>query len=218
MGKGLFSSIIVVKAKHMKKVSIVSAVWFGVVFMHCLFYHEMDRLLWILNLGVIAYLGLVGFILSFAWAVIAHRNQQRLRGVILCATCLMVTIVFVFTPYGRLEGTYFKFYRNLEHYKAIVAQVSQADMSTLNDRKQNSEYRIDKGPPVRIAFIWGGMLDYWDAIVYDPSGEVMLANSFKRDGVNGKDPQLQGMKKLFGWDLLWTRKLWKHWYFCSFNL
>jgi hypothetical protein len=201
----------------MKVLQIVSSVWFGVLFMHCLFSYEIQIALWILDLPVVAFLGLAGLALAVVWAVVACRKPQPLRSVLLCAACLIATGVFLFTPYGTLLGTYFRFYRHLEHYEAVVAQISQADIGTLTERQQSQEYIIDKGPPVRIAFVWHVMIDNWIGIVYDPSGEVMRANVFKRDWSNWKDPQLRPVKALFGGDLYMTRKLWKDWYCCWFT-
>lgn len=201
----------------MKSLSIASSVWLGVLFVHCLFSHEIRKALWIGDLAVVAVLALAGCTLAVLWASAAYRTRQRFLGVLVCATCLMATLVFVFTPYGALVGTYFRFYRHLEQYKVIVAQVSQLDTSTLSEMQHYPDYIIDKGPPVRIAFIWDGMVDNWIGIVYDPSGEVLRANSFKRDWSNWKDPQLEQVKGLFGGDLFRTRRLWKHWYFCSFT-
>jgi hypothetical protein len=60
---------------------------------------------------------------------------------------------------------------------------------------------VDQGPPVRVAFVWGGILDNWQGIVYDPTGVVLTEKGHL----------------LFGGDLIHARHLWKDWYYCAFT-
>lgn len=76
-------------------------------------------------------------------------------------------------------------------------------------------YSVDPGPPVRVAFNPEGFLDNWSAIVFDPTGEVMLADGF--DPTTGKFYAPERITKLFDGDLVACRKLWGDYYSCSFT-
>ena len=54
-----------------------------------------------------------------------------------------------------------------------------------------------------IIFSWGGFLDNWSGVVYDPSGTIETAP---------KDH-----KSAFGGDLISVRHLWGAWYYCGFT-
>lgn len=73
---------------------------------------------------------------------------------------------------------------------------------------------VDAGPPIRVAFVWDGIIDNWYGPVYDPSGKVLEANKLKS---NWEDPSLADIKKLFGGDMVGCRHLTGPWYFCSFT-
>lgn len=76
-------------------------------------------------------------------------------------------------------------------------------------------YSVDPGPPVRVAFNPEGFLDNWSAIVFDPTGEVMLADGF--DPATGKFYAPDRVTSLFGGDLVTCRRLWGDYYNCSFT-
>jgi hypothetical protein len=131
--------------------------------------------------------------------------------------CMAITGLFLFSPYGRLIGTYARFFRLQSEYEAVVQRMDPTKPATLERQDSDPSFEIDEGPPLRVAFSWGGIIDNWYGIVYDPTGEVMRANEFKSDWSNWGDPKLKQVKRLFGGDLLHARKLKPSWYFCSFT-
>ena len=60
---------------------------------------------------------------------------------------------------------------------------------------------IDKGPPIRIGFVWDGILDNWHGIVYEPTGIVLTKRG----------------ERLFGGDLIYAKRLYEDWYYCAFT-
>jgi hypothetical protein len=59
------------------------------------------------------------------------------------------------------------------------------------------------------------MLDNWSGIIYDRTGDVMLAKGF--DSTTGKFYAPDKVTKLFGGDLVGWRRLWGSYYSCSFT-
>jgi hypothetical protein len=79
------------------------------------------------------------------------------------------------------------------------------------------DYCIDQGPPVRIAFVWGGHLDNWYGVVYDPTGKVLEATKSGISWLSWNDHSFTNVKKLFGSGLISAEHLTDSWYFCDFN-
>ena len=68
---------------------------------------------------------------------------------------------------------------------------------------------VDPGPPVRLAFSWGGgILDNWYGIVFDPTGNVLKVNDAT---------QARQVSMLFGGRMTYAEHVWGPWYFCSFT-
>ncbi|MEH3159689.1 MAG: hypothetical protein PGN08_12625 [Sphingomonas taxi] len=127
---------------------------------------------------------------------------------------LAVPAHFVGTHVGWLS----KLAVNYWHYGAIVrdAEIRVArgarDCCTSPDGEL---VYIDPGPPVRAAFDPQGLLDNWSGIVFDPSGDVMLAKGF--NPITGTFAAPERITKLFGGDLVGCRPLVGHYYVCSFT-
>ena len=116
---------------------------------------------------------------------------------------------------GRRAGDLSQLLINGAKYRAIIGQarMQQNDSGYLTDH--GITYLIDSGPPVRVAFNPGGLLDNWTAILYDPSGLVMQANGFDRK--TGRVAAPDGVTKVFGGDLIGCDPLWGDYYRCSFT-
>lgn len=121
---------------------------------------------------------------------------------------LFAAIVLLALPLcslGQRAGDLARLAVNLEHYETIIAQSRAAPAATSFEEHDGVTYSIDPGPPVRVAFNPAGLLDNWSAIVFDPTGEVMLVDA---------PPHIT---RLFGGDLVGCRPLWGSYYKCSFT-
>lgn len=120
---------------------------------------------------------------------------------------------------GSYLGTSSRLIINRGHYEAIIAKAKMGQRSPSNttafEEDAGVEYIVDDGPPVRVAFNPAGLLDNWDGIIFDPTGDVTLANGF--DPVTGKFAAPDRVTKLFGGDLVACRHLWGDYYDCSFT-
>lgn len=116
---------------------------------------------------------------------------------------------------GSFIGSLTRLLANHSHYQAIVAKAEKSRKSVWYENDRGVTYSTDLGPPVRVAFNPAGMLDNWSGIIYDPTGDVMLAKGF--DPKAGKFFAPDRVTKLFNGDLLWCRHLFGSYYDCSFT-
>ena len=101
-----------------------------------------------------------------------------------------------------------------EHYQSVVTEIAAG----ADDSAFDYPVRVDPGPPRRIAFSWGGILDNWRGVVYDPTGEVMKANILDRKTwPNRDDPDYASVAGLFGGTLVRAQHLEGNWYLCWFT-
>jgi len=166
-------------------------------------------LLGILVLGGITYatLGII---------VLRRIASARDRVIVLLAAPVMLGLaIAVASPVlevGRDTGTWTRLVLNRSHYDAIVKKVSDPprELGTYPpfEKDNGVEYIVDNGPPVRVAFNPDGILDNWSGIVFDPTGQVMMADRIATP---------EHITKLFGGDLVGCRHLSGHYYECSFT-
>jgi hypothetical protein len=126
-------------------------------------------------------------------------------------TWLIVALIAFAAAIAWRRATY------LNWYESAVREIESAPERRA-DFEREFHCHIEPGPPLRVAFVQpGGLLDNWEAIVYDPTGEVLKARQIKPDLSNMNDPALQSVVRLFGGDLIRARPLGGHWYWCSFT-
>lgn len=145
------------------------------------------------------------------------RQRERVLAVGIVPALLAVTLA-VGLPLlitGRFVGSFTRLAVNYAHYEDIIDKARKADRSQWYADDGGVTYSTDLGPPVRVAFNPAGMLDNWTGIIYDPTGEVMLARGF--DAKSGIFYAPDRVTKLFEGDLVDCRHLWGHYYDCSFT-
>lgn len=173
---------------------------------------------------IVAIAVIVAYLILFGQGVsLAKRNDISRKNKILAfaiAPILLSLLIFSCLPIlwsGIYVGALGKLMLNHSAYEEIVRQnVAQYGDKPFQARRTENgiEYKIDSGPPVRFAFEPDGFLDNWSGIVYDPSGDVMLADGF---GSKGKFKAPDRVTKLFGGDLVSCRHLFGHYYRCGFT-
>jgi len=116
---------------------------------------------------------------------------------------------------GSYTGNLVRLLVNYSHYERVVAKAKHSRKPAWFEEDDGVTYSTDLGPPVRVAFNPAGMLDNWSGIIYDPTGDVMLARGF--DGKTGKFYAPHRVTKLFSGDLMGCSHLWRFYYVCSFT-
>lgn len=182
-------------------------------------------LLFLIGSPVLIGVLLVGSILYSVAGVKASRQTVTARGRFINALAapimLVITLALAWPSLsaGGFVGTWARLMMNKRHYEAIIAKAEKRHRSsgTTSSLEEDggTEYIVDTGPPVRVAFNPQGMLDNWSGIIFDPTGEVMLAKGF--DPITGRFAAPERVTKLFDGDLVRCRKLWANFYDCSFT-
>jgi hypothetical protein len=198
--------------KRAAKINLVcSAVWILLTLAYFAFYY--DDLLSIFTRLLGGALLLASIPLVVAAVIIGIKG--KLRG-LLVAPVLVVAVAIVgwASPLGTTFGAHCKFWRGKAYYQSVVAELAAG----ADDSAFEHPINIDPGPPRRVAFSWGGILDNWRGIVYDPTGEVMKANILDTQSwSNRNDPDYASVAGLFGGTLIRARHLEGNWYLCWFS-
>lgn len=165
--------------------------------MRSLFWYDLEAAIWVGSLLVDAFLIAGGFGLIIALSVVTAPRRCGAAQLALWASPVLIGISVWGLGGGKWIGKRVKLWRNEDHY---LESVRIAEENPKNIEAWPSEvYLVDPGPPPRVSFAWGGMLDNWCGVVHDPSGRV-LKHGFDPGGVT-----------------LHVEHLWGNWYFCSFT-
>jgi hypothetical protein len=180
-------------------------------------------LILLLGTAVISVVGVLFLILLVQGISLARAHDIAWKSKLLAVVAspvLLSALVVTSLPIlwsGTYVGSYGKLLLNHPDYEMIVGRNDvQIEGEPFQARRTENgiEYEIDSGPPVRFAFEPDGILDNWFGIVYDPSGDVMLADGFDS---KGKFRAPDRVTKLFGGDLVSCSHFFGHYYRCSFT-
>ena len=196
---------------HIKKPVVI---WCLCILIRCLFWYEISNLLWITIIWIDMLLLFFGIFLAVASLILLYRRRSRRKNTVFAILITAFIVIRWITPYGQYSGIYFRFWRNSYQYEQVVNEIIKG---TPEEECRPRPYRIDKGPPMRVAFLWGGIVDNWNGIIYDPTGYVLKANQLKRDFSNWDDPEMYPVRMLFGGELYYAKHLGGNWYFCLFT-
>jgi hypothetical protein len=111
------------------------------------------------------------------------------------------------------------FLNNRSDYEEVVrlAQEGRFDANVRDYQEHDgTTFMLDAGPPRRVAFpMPGGFLDNWSGVIYDPTGDVMLADGF--DSESGEFTAPDRVTKLFYGDIVSCKHMLDSFYSCSFT-
>jgi hypothetical protein len=199
----------VMKSKQ-KTIRNLVILWLLCLAVRFLFYHEINEELWVLSLLIDGGLVLAGVILLIVLLCLKR------RGAVVAAVVIGGFIwLGWFTSIGWQAGTYFRMWRLESTYEKEVTRIMALDDEALEGLKSSAD--VDEGPPRRVAFGWGGIIDNWSGIVYDPSGEVMLVRESEEELSKAEEAERDRIRSLFGGDLIKATHLWGPWYYCVFT-
>ena len=194
-----------------KKYFICLCGWFIITLTYFAFYY--DELLSVVTPLVGGVLVLTGIGLVISGVMIGIKGKSRIP-LVTALVVAAITSTGWFTPFGKTMGAHYKLWREKDYYESVVAEVG--------DGTDKSRYSfpvlVESGPPVRVAFYWGGILDNWHGIVNDPTGEVMKANLLNlKTWENRNDSEYTSVSMLFGGTLIRAQHLGGDWYLCWFT-
>lgn len=173
------------------------------------FSHLATGIGWFLVPTVMILWGLTGIVLLIA--LLVRRHPRNAIALVLITTALLV----FWAPINAL-GDRLSFSIMLRSGSPAYAQVvADPNLFPRRGTSRGLDYIVDDGPPRRVAFISGGLLDNWTGVVYDPTDRVVEAKGWDR--VSGELTAPEDIKGLFGGDLVQCRRITGHWYRCSFT-
>ncbi len=147
---------------------------------------------------VVPMLGVSAIVLLVVTTTAAFRERTG-RALLRPLLVLALPAICFGTPASRI-GIYARAAIEIPGYYQLL---NQEDPKThIFDCEKSRECQVELFPVKRIAFSWGGLIDNWSGVVYDPVGSV-------------EDIDQNG--SAFGGDLIGTFHLWGPWYFCSFT-
>jgi hypothetical protein len=166
-----------------------------------------------------------GCVLLLCYLYLACSRTHGLRGACLAISTIATMTALTLGWQGLVRvGDEFrfriKFQWLLARYKSIVGDLERNPVLRSGWHEDGAvRYYVEVGPPMRIAFEQsGGILDNWEGIVYDPSGDVLRVRELTRGGLSEKDyDALQRIRRLFGGELCWCAHIIGHWYRCGFT-
>lgn len=189
----------------------VAVAWMLATVAHFAFYHDEPLGIFTPLLGGVLALAAVGLCASAVVAGLKGRSAKPLAIAVLVAA---VAATGWRTPVGTTFGARCKLWRGKARYEAVVAEVAAGADAAAFDLP----VIVDPGPPIRVAFSWGGILDNWRGLIHDPTGEVMKANLLDRKNwSNRDDPEYAAVSGFFGGTLVRSRHLGGAWYLCWFT-
>jgi hypothetical protein len=180
---------------------------------------------------ILALLAAVGVLAVYAAATAVVLNSlvrqalatrtRRSRGVVCAVPVLLVVLVFgsyAIISIGNRAFGYARFALLYPVYSRIVSGLGESPPNERTGHYGFVRYEVDSGPPVRVVFPhFGGIADNWAGTVYDPSDEVATATGWKYAGGTRDFSAPANIRKLFGGDVVSCRRLWGHYFLCSFT-
>jgi hypothetical protein len=147
----------------------------------------------------------------------AHVTRERWLLFAATPVLLIITVGLSSPSFvaGAHLGTLSRLMLNWGHYQAIIAKARLDQTAAWYQEDRGVIYCVDVGPPIRVAFNPGGFLDNWSAIVYDPTGDVRLADGW--DPATGAFKAPRRVTKLFNGDLVSCSRLLGDFYRCWFT-
>ena len=188
------------------------------ILLRFLFHHDLISSLWILVWGIDALIIVLSIISIIQLMINIKKKRNRLAAFFLC-TLIGTSSISYGTDLVKDLGLKLRFYRFKPTYSEIVDKLNSGKMPH-EGRHRKINYKSETDPVFRVAFSWGGMIDNWYGIVYDPSGNIMRFNDsdprFPDQGQKD-DEELNKIRMIFGGVLYKVEKLSNHWYMCWFT-
>lgn len=198
----------------------VAGTWLACGILGAFFDRVITDALWIV--AGILYLGFwaIGVLLLAALIIYAFAIRNRFAIISSCLLLAGATALLLVQPTISSQGNRFivryRFKVNFSEYETIIAETKQGKFTNLYNEREGVRFLVELGPPVRVAFPQpGGILDNWEGIVYDPTGEVLKARGWTEPGTKlSAPPEIVG---LFGGNIVTCSHVESNYYRCWFT-
>jgi hypothetical protein len=197
-----------------------TAAWFCCVLLYCL--SKPWLMSWLALIGGITILSkaaVVGFgiLICLGWLLALGDRKKVIPSLGMLAASAGTLYLVTFTRMAFCLGIYACFLWKLPHYHQVVERVIAAGGAVDPSDKQAENYIVDEGPPIRVAFVWDGLMDNWYGVAYDSTEVLLRASNFQRGMNDWGNSEFDAAMGLFGGQLVQAIHLMGNWYFCFFT-
>ncbi len=195
-------------------------VWLAVGLLMAFFDRPIVDALWVA--AGFVYFGwlAVGVVLAVILAVYGFRNKNNYAKASAIGFVFLGSLLIYQSSYIRSIGenivVRYRFDQHFSEYERIVSEAKSGTLPTGHGESNGIQYQIDSGSPIRVAFLQpGSILDNWEGIIYDPTGDVLKAKGWIEPGQGLSAPS--EVVRLFGGDLVSCTPLSGNYYRCQFT-
>ena len=209
------------------KPHLLSVIIIILIVIRFLFHTEVYNSLWLFDRLID---GLIIFLSVFCCLKLTKlilRNRDLIMIVPLVGL-LLVGVISCGTNFTTDLGDKLRFLRYEKKYVQIIEKINTKKISS-NGSVNGINYDTEVNPAMRVSFSWGGIIDNWRGIIYDPTNELSkIAENIQIHINSGERNQLTPdeeryiketaeLKLLFGGVIYKVKKMRNNWYLCWFT-
>ena len=192
-----------------------------------LFHTEVYNSLWLFERLIDALIISLSVFCCFKLTKIIIRNRDLIM-ILSLVGLLLVGVISYGTNFTTDLGDKLRFLRYEKKYVQIIEKIETKKISS-NGSLNGISYNTEVDPAMRVSFSWGGIIDNWRGIIYDPTNELskiaennqIHINSEERNPLTPDDEQYiketAELKLLFSGVIYKVKKMGNNWYLCWFT-
>ena len=192
-----------------------------------LFHTEVYNSLWLFERLIDGLIISLSVFCCFKLTKIIIRNRDLIM-ILSLVGLLLVGVISYGTNFTTDLGDKLRFLRYEKKYVQIIEKIETKKISS-NGSLNGISYDTEVDPAMRVSFSWGGIIDNWRGIIYDPTNELskiaennqIHINSEERNPLTPDDEQYiketAELKLLFGGVIYKVKKMGNNWYLCWFT-
>ena len=209
------------------KPHLLSAIIIILTIIRFLFHTEIYNSLWLFERLIDGLIITLSVFCCFKLTKIIFRNRDLIMVVSLVGL-LLVEVISYGTNFTTDLGDKLRFLRYEKKYVQIIEKIETKKISS-NGSLNGISYDTEVDPAMRVSFSWGGIIDNWRGIIYDPTNELSKIAENNQIHINsGERKQLTPdeeryiketaeLKLLFGGVIYKVKKMGNNWYLCWFT-
>ena len=209
------------------KPHLLSALIIILTIIRFLFHTELYNSLWLFERLIDCLIISLSVFCCFKLTKIIFHNRDLIMIASLVGL-LLVGVISYGTNFTTDLGDKLRFLRYEKKYVQIIEKIKTKKISS-NGSVNGINYDTEVDPAMRVSFSWGGNLDNWKGIIYDPTNAIskiaknnqILINSRDRKPLTPDEEQYiketTELKLLFGGVIYKVKKMVDNWYLCWFT-
>ena len=209
------------------KPHLLSAIIIILTIIRFLFHTEIYNSLWLFERLIDGLIISLSVFCCFKLTKIIFRNRDLIMVASLVGL-LLVGVISYGTNFTTDLGDKLRFLRYEKKYVQIIEKIETKKISS-NGSVNGISYNTEADPVMRVSFSWGGILDNWRGIIYDPTNELSTIAENNQININSGDrnsltpadeeyiKETTELKLLFGGVIYKVKKMANNWYLCWFT-